>query len=186
MVELELCRALRAFVEDAVKDLQLPVEPFEEILDAEEYPEEDAGPEVKPKEPSPTEEYALCRTPKVFNGYLPYKDEDVEAYGRDFPFIVVRPEEAASTRDSTIVTVSLTFGAYSQRTDGYEHCLNMVSRVRNALMSMPFLTLDDRYLLEDGITWRGETDQPKPYWFVVMTTRWIYRSPQPVSGVEDL
>ncbi len=185
MVELELCRALRSFITDAVKDLQLPVEPPQQILDADDYPEDEETPETPPEEPSPTEEYANCRTPTVINGYLPPKENDVDR-GKDFPFIVVRPDEATSTRESTVATVSIIFGAYSQTSDGYEHCLNMMTRVRNALMSMPFLTLNERYILEDEVTWRNLSEQPYPYWQIDMTTKWTFISPQPISGVEDL
>ncbi len=159
MVEIELCRALRAFIKDAVKDLVLPVK------------DEENG-----------------RTPQVFNGYLPAKKPgdrgDVEK--KYFPFIVVRPDEGESDRDGTEVTVSIIFGAYSTTDDGYEHCLNMMVRVRNALMALPFQTLKGRYQLRDEIVWRNFPDQPWPYWQIDMTTKWFFNSPQPVSGVEDL
>ncbi len=159
MVELELCRALRAFIEDAVKDLVLPVKDEEE-----------------------------GRTPTVFNGYLPAKKpgDRGEVEKKYFPFIVVRPDEGESDRDSTRVTVSIIFGAYSKEDDGYEHCLNMMTRVRDALMAMPFETLAGRYQLRDSITWANFPDQPWPYWQVDMKTQWLINSPQPVSGVEDL
>lgn len=159
MVELELCRALRSFIEDAVKDLILPVKDEEE-----------------------------GRTPTVFNGYLPAKKPgdrgDVEK--KYFPFILVRPDTGTSDRESTRVTVSLIFGAYSKDDSGYEHCMNMLTRVRNALMSMPFLTLAERYQLQDEISWENYPDQPWPYWQVDMKTQWLFVSPQPISGVEDL
>ena len=159
MVELELCRALRAFIENAVKDLVLPVKGSEE-----------------------------GRTPTVFNGYLPAKKpgergEDEKKY---FPFIVVRPDEGESDQETSSVKISIIFGAYSSDDCGHEQCFNMMTRVRNALMSMPFLTLDGRYQLRDEISWRNYPDQPWPYWQLDMTTNWIFNSPQPVSGVEDL
>lgn len=198
MVELELCRALRAFIEEAVKSLQLPVEPHVPIEplpvdppgeEREDDEDIDAGmmTDGMTDEVPQFAEYAQCRTPKVFNGYLPPKHQDDDAHeSDDFPFIVVRPDEATSTRESTMVTVSIIFGAYSASSDGYEHCLNMASRVRQALMSMPFLTLDGRYQLRDEITWRNTAEQPWPFWQVDMTTHWLIISPQPVSGVEDL
>ena len=163
MVEIELCRSLRAFIEDAVKDLYLPC-----------AAEDDKASDW---------EYESRRVPRVINGYLPQKRSEAED---DFPFIVVRPDEATSTRESTSVTVSIIFGAYSESPDGYEHCLNMVSRVRTALMAMPFLRLDDRYILEDELSWSNFSEQAWPYWQVDMTTKWTFISPQPVSGVEDL
>lgn len=171
MVEIELCRALRAFIEDAVKDLQLPVEPTAEQIQNGEA------------EKASEDEYVFRRTPKVINGYLPPKrSQQVQ----DFPFIVVRPDEGDSDRESTRVTVSIIFGAYSQSGDGYEHCLNMMARVRNALMSMPFQTLDERYQLRDDISWQNFPDQPCPYWQIDMKTHWQVQAPQPLSGIEDM
>ena len=183
MNESELCRALRAYIEEAVKDLQLPVEPPMPDIDADDFPED--GEEVRPKEPTPTEEYVLRRTPTVINGYLPPKRDD-EDDKRDFPCIVVRPDESTSSRELTTVTVSIIFCAYSQTSDGYEHCLNMATRVRTAIMSLPFLTLANRYRLEGEVSWRNFSEQPHPYYQIDMSTKWTFQSPLPVSGIEDL
>lgn len=162
MVEIELCRALRAFIEDAVKDLVLPC-----AIEGDKEPDHD---------------YEASRVPTVFNGYLPPKRRTDK---KDFPFIVVRPDQGESDRDSTRVTVSIIFGAYSETSDGYEHCLNMLSRVRGALMSMPTLTLAGKYQLREEISWSNFAEQPWPYWQIDMKTEWLFQSVQPMPEMED-
>lgn len=170
MVEIELCRALRSFIEDAVKDLQLPAEPTSEQVKTGEA------------EKAAKDEYAFRRVPKVVNGYLPPKRSQ---QAQDFPFIVVRPDEGDADRESARVTVSIIFGAYSEAADGYEHCLNMMVRVRNALMALPCLTLDERYQLRETVSWQNFAEQPWPYWQIDMKTHWQVQSPQPPLGMED-
>lgn len=158
MVENELTRAIRALVAEAVKDFALP---------------------TKPERGS---EEGVPRAPKVVNGYLPPKRSGQED---DFPFVLVRAEEGATDLDSTEVKVSIIVGTYSEEFDGHEHCLNVMSRIRTALCSLPGMTIAHRYRLQHPIKWNTYGEQPYPYWQLDMQTTWNIRTPQPIDQEED-
>lgn len=151
MIEQELARHLRKFIEDAVKDFRLPVE-FE-------------------KKP---------RAPKIINGYLPPKRSEK---GDDFPFVVVRPDAATCEREVTEVTVSIIIGCYAKEEeyDGYEYCMNVMTRIRNALTSMENGTLAKKYMLNFPISWNNVTEQPWPQWQLDMETKWRFNTPQAIT-----
>ena len=157
MNEIELCRALRDFITQVFSQIDLPAKSQEK------------------------EEFSKCRPPSVINGYLPPKRSTSE---EDFPFILVRPESAESDNTSTEVTVSIIFGCYSKEFDGYENCLNAMSILRDALLSLPDLTIEKKFQLRDQIQWKGYAEQPYPFWQVDMTTHWLFRSatPMPYPG----
>lgn len=151
MIEQELARNLREFIKDAVKDLRLPVE--------------------REKKP---------RAPKIINGYLPPKRSEP---GDDFPFVLVRPDAATSERDTTEVTVSIIIGCYAKENeyDGYEYCMNVMTRIRNALTSMKDGRLAEKYVLNFPIIWNNVPEQPWPKWQLDMETKWYFNTPQAIS-----
>ena len=151
MIEQELARNLREFIKDAVKDLRLPVE-FEK----------------------------KARAPKIINGYLPPKRAEK---GDDYPFVLVRPDAATSERDTTEVTVSIIIGCYAkpEEYDGYEYCMNVMTRIRNALTSMKDGRLAEKYVLNFPIIWNNVPEQPWPQWQLEMETKWYFNTPQAIS-----
>lgn len=122
------------------------------------------------------------RAPNIVNGYLPPKRSTL---ADDFPFVLVRPDQGASERGQTEVTVSIIIGCYSEEFDGYEYCLNVMTRIRNALAMMESQTLDRKYQLQWPITWENPTDQPYPQWQIDMTTKWIFNTPQLPGNFEE-
>ena len=116
-----------------------------------------------------------ARTPYIVNGYLPPKRSTASD---DFPFVLVRPDHGTSDMGQTEVTVSIIIGCYSEDYDGYEYCLNIMTRIRQALATMENQTLDERYQLQWPITWENPTDQPWPQWQLEMTTKWVFNTPQ--------
>lgn len=150
MIEQELARNLREFIKDAVKDFRLPV-----------AKEENA------------------RAPKVYDGYLPPKRSEP---GDDFPFVVVRPDAATSEQYMTEVTVSIIIGCYAkpEEYDGHEYCLNVMTRIRNALTSMENGRLAERYVLNFPINWNIVPEQPWPHWQLDMETKWSFNTPQAI------
>lgn len=123
------------------------------------------------------------KAPKVLNGYLPPKrtnrDED------DFPFIIVRTESGVCDQDSTRTEVSIIIGCYSQEIIGHEYCINVMTRIKNAFMSLPNCTLAKRYILDFPIKWAMAPDQPYPQWQLDMQTTWIYKAPIAECGYSD-
>ena len=158
MVENELTRAIRELVAEAVKDFALPTKP-------------ERG-----------DEEGELRQPQIVNGYLPPKRSGSKD---DFPFVLVRAEEGASDAESTEVQVAIIIGAYSEEYDGHEYCLNVMSRIRTALCSLPGMTLANRYRLQHPIKWSTYSEQPYPQWQLDMQTTWLIRTPQQIDPEED-
>jgi hypothetical protein len=123
------------------------------------------------------------RAPRVINGYLPPKrtkrDED------DFPFIVVRAEGGTCNSESTETQVSIIIGCYSQEVVGHEYCINVMTRIKEAITSLPNGTLAKRYVLEYPITWDMVADQPYPQWQLDMSTKWLFQTPIAQFGYLD-
>lgn len=158
MVENELTRAIRELVAEAVKNFSLPTKPERGSAEGD------------------------LRAPQVVNGYLPPKRTGQRD---DFPFVLVRADEGATDQDSTEVRVSIIVGTYSEEYDGHEYCLNVMSRIRTALCSLPGMTLANRYRLKHPIKWSTYAEQPYPYWQLDMQTTWYIRTSQPIDKEED-
>lgn len=114
------------------------------------------------------------RCPTVVNGYLPPKRSGVQD---DFPFILVRPEEGKVNREDTITTVSIIICCFSEEYDGYEYCVEVMTRIKTALCSMENNILADKYVLTFPIEWDMILEQPYPYWQLDMITKWAYNTP---------
>lgn len=119
------------------------------------------------------------RAPQIINGYLPPKQTNTDD---DFPFVLVRPDSATSEREMTEVKVSIIIGCYTKEYDGHEYCMNVMTRIRNALMSMENGTLDGKYVLNFPINWNIVPEQPWPQWQLDMETSWCFNSPQALTN----
>lgn len=120
--------------------------------------------------------------PRIINGFLPPKKEPD---GRDWPFVLIRPVEGSIDEEETTVSVQIIVGCWSREFEGYEYCLNVLSRIRNALTMLPARTLDYRFRLAFPIKWEFLSEQPYPSWTAVMTTDWILRTPDVRTENED-
>jgi hypothetical protein len=115
------------------------------------------------------------RAPQIINGYLPPKrssDDD------DFPFVIVRAEAGNCEREQTEITVAIIIGCYTKEYNGHEYCLNVMTRIRNALCSMENNILANKYVLQFPISWEVPQNQPWPQWQLDMTTHWDFNTPQ--------
>lgn len=152
MIEIHLTRAVRRFIEEVCKGYALETE----------------------KNGS--------RPPKVINGYLPPKRSGSPD---DVPFILVRAESAKSDEESTVVDVSIVVCAYAGEEDGevfgHDIVLEIISRIRTALMAIPNQILENRYMLNMPIEWDNVAEQPYPHWQMMMTTHWIMPNARPWS-----
>lgn len=126
------------------------------------------------------------RPPKIVDGYLPPKRSGADD---DFPFVLVRPDSGTANQDSVSVEVTIIVGCYTEETIGYLYCLNVMSRIRNALLSLEGGCLNNRYNLTGEFTWKNLDEQPWPQWNLYLTTNWVTRAPQflnPLSKFEGL
>lgn len=122
------------------------------------------------------------RKPKIVNGYLPPKRAGADD---DVPFILVRAESASADESAISVDVSIVIGIFSKQDDGdvvgHDIVLEIISRIRTALMRLPNQILENRYMLDMPIEWDNVADQPYPNWQMAMTTHWVMPNPRPWS-----
>lgn len=117
----------------------------------------------------------VFRAPTVINGYLPPKRSGQDD---DFPFVIVRVDGGDSEGEQTSVKVSIIIGCFAEEYDGHEYCLNVYSRIRNALMSMKNGILANKYVLQQPISWDIVPEQPYPQWQLDISTNWAFNAPQ--------
>ena len=115
------------------------------------------------------------RPPQIVDGFLPPKRSN---WNDDFPFVIVRPRTGQVEMGETDITVSIIIGCYTEEMDGHRHCLNVASRIRNALTTLPNQTLDRRFILAFPFKWTCHDEQPYPLWQVDMETRWTTNTPE--------
>jgi hypothetical protein len=114
------------------------------------------------------------KAPQIVNGFLPPKKKDDKD---DFPFVIVRPEECVSERGSEEIKVIIIVGCYSEEYDGFEYGLNVVTRIKEKLMTLPAETLNRKYQLTYPIKWNMIPEQPFPQWQLEIETNWVTNTP---------
>jgi hypothetical protein len=123
----------------------------------------------------PTKDGKTLRAPKIVNGFLPPKrSTDLD----DFPFVLVRPEQCTTDRESEEVRVNIIVGCYSEEYDGFEYGVNVVERIKEKICTLPAETLAQRYQMRYPIKWTMVPEQPWPQWQIDMETIWIFNSPR--------
>ncbi len=119
--------------------------------------------------------------PKIITGYLPPKRT---GNADDFPFIIVRPV-SGSTNEATLTDVSIIVGIYDEELTGFDRALEVVTRIRTALLSIPNQILENRYQLRMPIDWHNVDEQAWPQWQLSLITRWLTASPRPWTDGTD-
>lgn len=112
--------------------------------------------------------------PRIFLGDTPPKNQAED----DFPFVIVRPIEGVDAEEGSTVTVALVCGVYTAEgfEGGVNDLLNLVSRIRLALLKEPVLA--GRYTPARPLEWelapdpRRESGSTHPYHLALMTTTW--------------
>ena len=123
----------------------------------------------------PTKDGKTLRAPQIVNGFLPPKrSTDLD----DFPFVLVRPEQSTTDRESEEVRVNIIVGCYSEEYDGFEYGVNVVERIKEKICTLPDETLAQRYQMRYPIKWTMVPEQPWPQWQIDMETIWIFNSPR--------
>ena len=151
MNEIMLCRALRKFVAEATKGVQMP------------------------------DEKGVMRPLTVVDGYLDRSGEDPSPFVLIRPKSVSAEEEMTTGKVELIVVCRNEgkdhLGDITRPMSGYEDCLTIVHRIRRALMTLPNRVLDRRYVLSLPVSWTVHDADRFPYWQVDMTTSWEWHSP---------
>lgn len=123
----------------------------------------------------PTKDGQTLRAPQIVNGFLPPKrSTDLD----DFPFVLVRPEQCTTDRESEEVRVNIIVGCYSEEYDGFEYGVNVMERIKEKICTLPAETLEQRYQMRYPIKWNMVPEQPWPQWQIDMETIWIFNSPR--------
>lgn len=123
----------------------------------------------------PTKDGQTLRAPQIVNGFLPPKrSTDLD----DFPFVLVRPEQCTTDRESEEVRVNIIVGCYSEEYDGFEYGVNVVERIKEKICTLPAETLAQRYQMRYPIKWTMVPEQPWPQWQIDMETIWIFNRPR--------
>lgn len=123
---------------------------------------------------------AADRAPQVVAGWLPPKTNDDD--DPDFPYVIARLVAGTDTEEQGTVRVRLLVGTHSEDADGWRDALNVVERIRQALMTQR--TIDDRYRLQMPLEWEMPDDQPYPQFVAQMTTIWTMYRPVELPGTE--
>ena len=123
----------------------------------------------------PTKDGQTLRAPQIVNGFLPPKrSTDLD----DFPFVLVRPEQCTTDRESEEVRVNIIVGCYSEEYDGFEYGVNVIERIKEKICTLHAETLAQRYQMRYPIKWTMVPEQPWPQWQIDMETIWIFNSPR--------
>lgn len=123
----------------------------------------------------PTKDGKTLRAPQIVNGFLPPKrSSELD----DFPFVLVRPEQSTTDRQSEEVRVNIIVGCYSEEYDGFEYGVNVIERIKEKICTLPAETLEQRYQMRYPIKWNMVPEQPWPQWQIDMETIWIFNSPR--------
>ena len=123
----------------------------------------------------PTKDGKTLRAPRIVNGFLPPKrSSELD----DFPFVLVRPEQGITDRQSEEIRVNIIVGCYSEEYDGFEYGVNVIERIKEKICTLPAETLEQRYQMRYPIKWNMVPEQPWPQWQIDMETIWVFNSPR--------
>ncbi len=120
------------------------------------------------------------RPPAIVPGFL---DEDEPRPGRPpedevekaVPFVIVRFVTGEDTDQAGTATVRLIAVTYSKHGQGWRDPLNVLERIRQAIITHRLLA--NQFDLQLPIKWDMPEEQPWPYWIAWMTTTWAIGRP---------
>ncbi|MDP5277145.1 hypothetical protein [Chengkuizengella axinellae] len=109
------------------------------------------------------------KTPQIVDGFLPpKKGNQPEA---EFPYIIVRLVEGEDEKEESTTTIKMLFGTYSEDVQGFHDVLNLMEKVRQALLKKR--TIDNKFRMELPYKWEVPEEQPHPEWFGMSISKWI-------------
>lgn len=152
MREYELREALKARIEEALKDLQLE------------------SADHKPKKPHVVKGWYLPEEQNAFSG------DDVQEIA---PFVIVRTTKGQeNARDQFQVETEVIVQIFNDSSDftGDTECLLAMNRIRDNILDKP--TLDKMFIYDGGFKWQLNPEQPFPNWEIQITMNWLIPNPQ--------
>lgn len=116
------------------------------------------------------------KTPDVYPGYLPPKDDDdEELVPNDYPFVIVRyVSEDDEISDKNTIRVRLIIGTRSDdEQNGWRDTVNIATRIKIELKKKMII---DSFSLTGKVQTELFEEQLRPYWHAVMELE--FESPQ--------
>lgn len=112
---------------------------------------------------------------KIFNGYLPPRERGKSQY--PFASVILLSGEIGTSQMSICRTL-ISLGIYAEDHEGHKDLMNLIRRTANALLTLPDLTLDQRYVLNSALNWSISQENLEPYWIGSITSEWQFYAPQ--------
>lgn len=112
---------------------------------------------------------------KIFNGYLPPRERGKSQY--PFASVILLSGEIGTSQMSICRTL-ISLGIYAEDHEGHKDLMNLIRRTANALLTLPDLTLDQRYVLTSALNWSISQENLEPCWIGSITAEWQFYAPQ--------
>ena len=130
-------------------------------------------------EPQPETQEEAKEKPKIhiFDGYVPPKEPDEKV----FPYVSVILVSGVLEESSCTCKSVIDCGIYSKDDLGHKDLLNLLRRISQALRTLPYGYLADKYVLNGNISWTVTPENLKPYWHGSIVVEWKYYVPQPID-----
>ena len=171
MTQVELLEALKKFLDDALKDINLfapknlSVAPIGSLKVtqplAEELPQIEVDTPVKVN---------------VFEGFVPSAKKD-DSY---FPYVSIFILEGKTNGQCSQVKIQFDLGVYSKNEEeGIKPLLNLLQRILYGLNTIENHILDSKFTLDTNINWQVSSDDTRPYYNASIFTTWQFLNSQP-------
>lgn len=124
-----------------------------------------------------TPDGAAYRAPEIFVGAVPQRRGEMDE--KAFPFIVNRLVDGEDGAQGSVVTVDTICGIFAGESieRGEIEIMNVMSRCRGLILSLPDNILDKRYRFEFPMKWfmgarENQYMQAHPFYGATIVTRW--------------
>ena len=171
MTQVELLEALKKFLDDALKDINLfapknlSVAPIGSLKVtqplAEELPQIEVDTPVKVN---------------VFEGFVPSAKKD-DSY---FPYVSIFILEGSTNGRCSTAKIQLDLGVYApNEEEGIKPLLNLLQRLLFSLNTLENYILDKKFTLNPEITWQIAGEDTRPYYNASIFTTWQFLNSEP-------
>lgn len=109
----------------------------------------------------------VAKAPQVIGGYLNEKKPGLQQHPPDFPYVIVRYLEDTDEAEQDTAQVRIIAGTYSEDAQGWRDCLNVVTRIKEALLKQRFI--GGPFKIEYPLKTELPEEQPYPEWVAMLT-----------------
>lgn len=175
MTQVELLEALKSFLEESLKNINLlahekpntmPIGSLRAItpLSEGELPEEQED-----EEPAKV---------NIFEGFVPNAKSN-DSY---FPYVSIFILEGSTNLRCSTAKVQFDLGVYTpNEEEGIKPLLNLLQRLLFNLNTLENYILDEKFTLNPEISWQIAGEDTRPYYNAAIITEWDFLNPQPES-----